>query len=103
MKARLRGVILGGWAKLDAAKLQDQQDTQEMLRYVEDNVLFVQTAPHEWLFPQCSAIVHHGGAGTTAASLRSGVPSIVTPCLMDQFENAEVTQRSGAGMGLPKL
>lgn len=41
-------------------------------------------APHEWLFPRVSAIVHHGGAGTTAAALRSGVPNIVVPFGVDQ-------------------
>lgn len=41
--------------------------------------------PHDWLFKQVSAIVHHGGFGTTAAGLRSGVPSIVIPHIIDQY------------------
>jgi hypothetical protein len=40
--------------------------------------------PHEWLFPRTAAAVHYGGAGTTAASLRAGVPSVVTPFFGDQ-------------------
>jgi sterol 3beta-glucosyltransferase len=47
-------------------------------------VLMVKSIPHAWLFPQMAAIVHHGGAGTTAAGLRSGVPSIVIPFFGDQ-------------------
>jgi sterol 3beta-glucosyltransferase len=41
--------------------------------------------PHAWLFKQVAAVVHHGGFGTTAAGLRSGVPSIIVPHVIDQF------------------
>ncbi|HEY6894582.1 MAG TPA: nucleotide disphospho-sugar-binding domain-containing protein, partial [Rhodanobacteraceae bacterium] len=41
--------------------------------------------PHDWLFPQTSTIVHHGGAGTTHAAARAGVPSVVLPFAADQF------------------
>lgn len=41
--------------------------------------------PHDWLFPRVAAAVHHGGAGTTAASLRAGIPTIVVPFGVDQF------------------
>ncbi|MCU0490766.1 MAG: glycosyltransferase [Chloroflexaceae bacterium] len=45
--------------------------------------------PHAWLFPHMAAVVHHGGAGTTAAALRAGVPSIIVPSGIDQFFWAE--------------
>ncbi len=48
------------------------------------NALFLESAPHDWLFPRCKVIVHHGGAGTTAAGLRAGVPNIVVPHAADQ-------------------
>ncbi|CAK0896764.1 unnamed protein product [Prorocentrum cordatum] len=98
MRANLRGVVLGGWAKLEPAGLEGQPDTPEMLAFARENVLFVPSAPHEWLFPQCAAIVHHGGAGTTAASLRSGVPGVVTPFAFDQFDNASLVADSGTGL-----
>ncbi|MCB9126030.1 MAG: hypothetical protein H6643_16160 [Caldilineaceae bacterium] len=41
-------------------------------------------APHSWLFPRMAAVVHHGGAGTTAEGLRAGVPAVVVPFLFDQ-------------------
>ena len=41
--------------------------------------------PFDWLFPRVAAVVHHGGAGTTAASLRAGLPTIVVPFFLDQF------------------
>lgn len=49
-----------------------------------DGVLFLKSAPHDWLFPRCKAVIHHGGAGTTAAGLRAGVPSILVPHAADQ-------------------
>lgn len=49
-----------------------------------DTVFRVDSIPHAWLFPRVAAVVHHGGAGTTAAGLRAGVPSIVIPFFGDQ-------------------
>merc|ERR1719401_740973 len=103
MKAKLRGIVLGGWAELDAEKLKGQADSDLLEAYAKKNVLFVKSAPHEWLFPQCSAIVHHGGSGTTAAALRSGVPTIITPCLLDQFDNAQLVASNGVGIALKQF
>jgi sterol 3beta-glucosyltransferase len=50
-----------------------------------EEVFILDSAPHSWLFPQVAAVVHHGGAGTTAAGLRAGVPSIIIPYSNDQF------------------
>ncbi len=44
-----------------------------------------QEVSHEWLFPRMAALVHHGGAGTTAAGLRAGVPALILPQYADQF------------------
>jgi UDP:flavonoid glycosyltransferase YjiC (YdhE family) len=49
-----------------------------------DLVLAIDSAPFAWLFPQVAAVVHHGGAGTTAAGLRGGIPSVVVPFFGDQ-------------------
>ncbi len=66
-----RAVLLGGWAGLGRSSLPD-------------SVLRVEEVPHAWLFPRCAAVVHHGGAGTTAAGLRAGVPTVVVPFYFDQ-------------------
>jgi sterol 3beta-glucosyltransferase len=66
-----RAILQSGWGGLAA---QDLPET----------VLIVNSVPHSWLFPQMAAIVHHGGAGTTAASLRAGVPSVVISFFGDQ-------------------
>jgi len=101
--AGLRGIVLGGWAGLKSEYLECQLHSTELLAYAENNVLFVASAPHEWLFPKCKAIVHHGGAGTTAAAMRSGVPAIITPVLFDQFNNAHLTESCGVGLGLQQF
>lgn len=62
--AGMRGVVQSGWAGLEVSG---------------DDVLTIADVPHDWLFPQMAAIAHHCGAGTTAASLRAGVPSIAMP------------------------
>jgi sterol 3beta-glucosyltransferase len=49
-----------------------------------DDVLTVDHVPHHWLFPRMAAVVHHGGAGTTGAGLRAGVPTVSIPVLGDQ-------------------
>jgi sterol 3beta-glucosyltransferase len=49
-----------------------------------DTVHAIASCPHDWLLPRVAAAVHHGGAGTTAAALRAGVPSIVVPFFADQ-------------------
>jgi sterol 3beta-glucosyltransferase len=49
-----------------------------------ESVHVLDGAPHSWLFPRTAAVVHHGGAGTTAAALRAGVPSVIVPHGNDQ-------------------
>lgn len=66
-----RGVVSGGWTDLGAGKLPD-------------TILRIGAIPHDWLFPRMAAVVHHGGAGTTAAGLRAGVPSVLMPFFADQ-------------------
>ena len=50
-----------------------------------DAIFTIDGAWHDWLFPRVAAVVHHGGAGTSAAALRAGRPSVVTPFIADQF------------------
>jgi sterol 3beta-glucosyltransferase len=66
-----RAILQSGWSGLSKSDLPD-------------TVLMVDSIPHSWLFPRVAAVVHHGGAGTTAAGLRAGVPSIVIPVFGDQ-------------------
>ncbi|KAG4910618.1 hypothetical protein JHK87_056734 [Glycine soja] len=68
-----RGIIDRGWGNLGN------------LAELSDNVFLLEECPHDWLFPQCSAVVHHGGAGTTATGLKAGCPTTIVPFFGDQF------------------
>jgi sterol 3beta-glucosyltransferase len=70
-QAGQRGLLASGWGGLAAAELPA-------------HVYMLAEAPHDWLFPRMAAVVHHGGAGTTAAGLRAGVPSVICPFFGDQ-------------------
>ncbi|ODQ80449.1 glycosyltransferase family 1 protein, partial [Babjeviella inositovora NRRL Y-12698] len=59
--------------------------------------------PHDWLFPKVDAAVHHGGSGTTGASLRAGTPTIIKPFFGDQYFYGGRVQDLGAGVYLRKL
>lgn len=50
-----------------------------------DDILFIKKYPHLKLFPNMTAVIHHGGAGTTATAAISGVPQIIVPHLLDQY------------------
>jgi len=78
-----RGIILGGWAKLNIGMLDAVKD-KELIDYCKDNILFTSKANHIQLFPRCCATVTHAGMGTFAAMLRGGVPGIVCPVWWDQ-------------------
>merc|ERR1712151_920661 len=58
--------------------------------------------PHGWLFPQCSCVVHHGGSGTLNTVLKAGVPQIITPVFVDQWDHAYFLNKSGCGFGFEK-
>lgn len=100
-QANLSGIICGGFAKL-SKDLLSKVDDKELIDYADKHILFSQSAPHDWLFKKCCTVVHHGGAGTLAASLRSGVPTIITPCVADQYDNASLIEGAGCGVGFKK-
>lgn len=64
-----------------------------------DGLHLVRDVPHEWLFPQLNAVVHHGGAGTTVAGLRSGVPSAIISHGLDQPYHLRRLRELGVGPG----
>jgi sterol 3beta-glucosyltransferase len=70
-QTKQRGIILSGWGGMQKTDLPK-------------SVLMVDSVPFSWLFPRMGAVVHHGGAGSTAFGLRAGVPSIIIPFFADQ-------------------
>jgi sterol 3beta-glucosyltransferase len=79
-----RGVLARGWGGLAAGS-------------VPESVRLVDSVPHDWLFPQMAAVVHHGGAGTTAAGLRAGRPTLICPFLGDQPFWGRLVAERGVG------
>jgi UDP:flavonoid glycosyltransferase YjiC (YdhE family) len=83
-KSGQRAVLATGWGALDGD--DGPQD---------DQIFFLRHAPHDGLFPLMSAAVHHGGAGTTAAAVRAGIPSVIVPFFGDQPFWAHCLHRQG--------
>ncbi len=83
-ESRTRAILLSGWAGIGKRELPS-------------NILSLDTAPHAWLFPRMRAVVHHGGAGTTAASLCAGIPTIIVPHLADQSYWGKRVELLGVG------
>ena len=86
-----RGVLSTGWGGIT------RQSTPP-------NVFFVDNVPHAWLFPRMAAVIHHGGAGTTGAGLRAGVPNIITAFVAnDQVAWADRVVKLGVGPRVPGI
>lgn len=81
-----RAIVNKGWGNLGA----DEKD-------IPDNILMISKAPHDWLFQHVSCVVHHGGAGTTAAGLVLGCPTVIIPFFGDQPFWGSIVARAGAG------
>jgi sterol 3beta-glucosyltransferase len=81
---RWRTLLLTGWGKAEGIELPD-------------HILAVREAPHDWLLPRVSAFVHHGGAGTTAAALRAGIPAVIMPYAAEARFWARRVHELGAG------
>jgi sterol 3beta-glucosyltransferase len=81
--AGLRGVLIGGWS---------EEASEESC---DEHCFRAANIPYEWLFPRSSLVVHHGGAGTVAATLRAGRPSILLPQIPSQGYFAQLLARAG--------
>ncbi|KAH6869070.1 hypothetical protein B0T10DRAFT_595972 [Thelonectria olida] len=78
-----RALISRGWSKLDGPESR--------------HVMFLGDCPHEWLFQHVAAVVHHGGAGTTACGLLNGRPTTIVPFFGDQPFWGNMVAAAGAG------
>lgn len=85
----IRAIVSSGWAKLGGLPLPE-------------GVIEIGAVAHPRLFPRCSAIVHHGGAGTTTNAVRAGTPQVVVPHLADQTYWGRRVERLGLGVCAPK-
>jgi len=98
LKADVRCVLSKGWS--DRLETKDASKPEIPL---PAEVFQIQAAPHDWLFKQMDAAVHHGGSGTTGASLRAGIPTIIKPFFGDQYFFAQRVEDLGVGVWLKKV
>jgi sterol 3beta-glucosyltransferase len=85
--ANLRGILQAGWAGLEHMD--------------DEHLITIDDVPHDWLFPQMAAMVHHGGSGTTHAALAAGKPTLIVPFMADQpFWGRRLAE---LGVGVPTI
>lgn len=94
-----RGVLIAGWSELFS--MTDKDKPNPLLQDLIENkqLYFAKAIPHDWLFPKVSLIIHHCGIGTCAQALKSGVPQIGCPFLLDQPHNAKKLVDFGVSPG----
>jgi len=93
---RLQGMIMKA-ARITNTRIVVQSSWSKMDVSSESLCHNVGPVAHDWLLPQCCAVVHHGGAGTTAAGLRYGLPNLVCPFFGDQYMWGAMVHRAGVG------
>ncbi|RYP47048.1 hypothetical protein DL768_006843 [Monosporascus sp. mg162] len=81
--AGVRAIISKGWSDLAGSE--------------SESIYWIGDCPHEWLFQHVAAVVHHGGAGTTACGLRNGKPTAIVPFFGDQPFWGDMVANAGAG------
>ncbi|KAF4991311.1 hypothetical protein FDECE_14081 [Fusarium decemcellulare] len=82
--AGVRAIVSKGWGGVGDGE-------------VPENIYLIGNCPHDWLFQRVSAVVHHGGAGTTAAGIAAGRPTVIVPFFGDQPFWGQMMARAGAG------
>jgi len=82
----VRALVSKGWGGLGSKDMS-----------LPENVFMLDNCPHDWLFPRVSCVVHHGGAGTMAAGIAAGKPTIIVPFFGDQPFLGDMVARAGAG------
>ena len=85
-KTGQRALVSKGWGGIGADELG-----------IPEGVMMLGNVPHDWLFKHVSCVVHHGGAGTTAAGISLGKPTVIVPFFGDQGWWAAMVAKAGAG------
>jgi UDP:flavonoid glycosyltransferase YjiC (YdhE family) len=86
--AGVRAIVSKGWSNLGGV---------ERTVPATPNIFMLGDCPHDWLFHNVSCVIHHGGAGTTAAGIAAGKPTVVVPFFGDQPFWGDMIYRAGAG------
>lgn len=94
-------ILSKGWS--DRLQVKKASDVSEPELPLPSQIYSVKSVPHDWLFERIEAACHHGGAGTTGASLRAGIPTIIKPFFGDQFFWGDRVEALGVGSCVRKL
>ncbi|KZT22136.1 glycosyltransferase family 1 protein [Neolentinus lepideus HHB14362 ss-1] len=100
VKSGVYAILSKGWSDRLQAKSAEAAEIEEPL---PKQIYSIASLPHDWLFKRIDAACHHGGAGTTGASLRAGLPTIIHPFFGDQFFWADRVEALGIGSGVRHL
>ncbi|KAI1826364.1 glycosyltransferase family 1 protein [Xylaria intraflava] len=97
LRADVRCILSKGWSdRMDKTKSSIPEQA------LPPQIFQIKSAPHDWLFRQIDAAAHHGGSGTTGASLRAGIPTVIRPFFGDQFFFGSRVEDLGVGICLKK-
>ncbi|KAK4097040.1 glycosyltransferase family 1 protein [Parathielavia hyrcaniae] len=111
LKADVRCILSKGWSdrllskkdkEIDEIAVGSPEADKKPEPELPPEIFLIQSAPHDWLFRQIDAAAHHGGSGTTGASLRAGIPTIIRPFFGDQFFFGTRVEDLGVGICLKK-
>ncbi|CAI6092545.1 unnamed protein product [Clonostachys chloroleuca] len=103
LKADVRCILSKGWSDRISSKVPQSEIAQLGPEpEIPPEIHVIKSAPHDWLFQQIDAAAHHGGSGTTGASLRAGIPTIIRPFFGDQFFFASRVEDLGVGVWVKK-
>ncbi|KAL6299038.1 UDP-Glycosyltransferase/glycogen phosphorylase [Sparassis latifolia] len=100
IRSGVYAILSKGWSDRLVKPATDVSEPEEPL---PPQIYPISSIPHDWLFKQIDAACHHGGAGTTGASLRAGIPTIIKPFFGDQFFWADRVEALGIGTAVRKL
>ncbi|KAF4981980.1 hypothetical protein FZEAL_2326 [Fusarium zealandicum] len=101
LKADVRCILSKGWSDRISPK-DDPSKPRAAEPSMPAEIHVIKSAPHDWLFSQIDAAAHHGGSGTTGASLRAGIPTIIRPFFGDQHFFAGRVEDLGVGVAVRK-
>ncbi|KAA1468468.1 hypothetical protein DENSPDRAFT_794393 [Dentipellis sp. KUC8613] len=100
VRSGVHAILSKGWSDRLTKNAAEASEPEEPL---PKQIYQISSVPHDWLFQRVDAACHHGGAGTTGASLRAGIPTIIKPFFGDQFFWADRVEALGVGSGVRKL
>jgi sterol 3beta-glucosyltransferase len=102
LKSDVRCILSKGWSDRVTGKVDENAPPPPPEPEMPPEIHVIKSAPHDWLFRQIDAAAHHGGSGTTGASLRAGIPTIIRPFFGDQFFFASRVEDLGVGVWVRK-